>query len=116
MPPGTPRWGTEWKKATARWYNHTLQMSVQGSNMASRYNYLDLDPTYRNVFGLPLMRMTYNFTANDEKLSAHLTTVAHDIARAMGPTHLRRQDAPPGAVFDRALSEHAQHGRRDRWT
>ena len=88
VPPGTPRWGTEWKKATARWYNHTLQMSVQGSNMASRYNYLDLDPTYRNVFGLPLMRMTYNFTANDEKLSAHLTTVAHDIARAMGPTHL----------------------------
>jgi gluconate 2-dehydrogenase alpha chain len=88
VPPGTPRWGTEWKKATARWYNRSLQMSVQGSNMASRYNHLDLDPTYRNAFGLPLMRMTYNFTDNDEKLSAHLTTVAHDIGRAMGPTHL----------------------------
>lgn len=88
VPPGTPRWGTEWKKATARWYGRSMSIGVQGSNMASRYNHLDLDPTYRNAFGAPLMRMTYDFTDNDQKLSAHLTKVAHDIARAMSPTHL----------------------------
>ena len=24
VPPGTPRWGREWKKATAKWYNHAF--------------------------------------------------------------------------------------------
>jgi gluconate 2-dehydrogenase alpha chain len=88
LPPGTPRWGSEWKKATAHWYGRSMSIGVQGSNMASRFNYLDLDPTYRNAFGAPLMRMTYDFTENDQKLSAHLTGIAHHIGRAMGPTHI----------------------------
>jgi gluconate 2-dehydrogenase alpha chain len=32
--------------------------------MANRYNYFDLDPTYRNAFGQPLMRMTFDYKEN----------------------------------------------------
>jgi gluconate 2-dehydrogenase alpha chain len=45
VPPGTPRWGSAWKEATAQWYNHWFPLYFHGSNYAHRTNYLDLDPT-----------------------------------------------------------------------
>jgi gluconate 2-dehydrogenase alpha chain len=67
VPPGTPAWGTEWKRAVVRHYNHTLAINNQGSVMAYRQNYLDLDPTYRDRYGRPLLRMTFDFHANEQK-------------------------------------------------
>src|SRR5215467_6209376 len=52
VPPGTPRWGSAWKEATARWYNHTFPLYFHGSNYAHRTNYLDLDPNYKDAIGL----------------------------------------------------------------
>src|SRR5579871_728415 len=87
-PPGTPRWGEGWKAATAKWYNHAFTIHASGANFAHRHNYLDLDPTYRDKLGRPLIRMTYNFRANDLKLSAYTTAKAVEIAKAMNPTIL----------------------------
>jgi gluconate 2-dehydrogenase alpha chain len=87
-PPGTPRWGHAWKEATAKWYNHAFSIHASGANFAHRRNYLDLDPTYRDKLGRPLIRMTYNFRDNDLKLSAYTTAKAAEIARAMNPTIL----------------------------
>ena len=87
-PPGTPRWGRAWKEATAKWYNHGFTIHASGANFAHRHNYLDLDPTYRDKLGQPLVRMTYNFHDNDKKLSAFVTGKAVEIAKAMNPTVL----------------------------
>ncbi len=86
VPPGTPRWGRAWKAATARWYNHSFSIHASGANFAHRANYLDLDPTYRDRLGRPLIRMTFNFHDNDYRLSAFTTAKAVEIARAMNPT------------------------------
>jgi len=83
-PPGTPSWGAAWKKAVARHYNHTVALTVHGSSVATRQNYLDLDPTYKDAWGLPLLRMTFDFPDNDLRLSAYLTQKALEIGRAMG--------------------------------
>ena len=37
-------------------------------NYANRNNYLDLDPTYKDQLGRPLLRLTYNFVENDYKV------------------------------------------------
>jgi gluconate 2-dehydrogenase alpha chain len=87
-PPGTPRWGRAWKEATAKWYNHGFTIHASGANFAHQHNYLDLDPTYRDRLGQPLVRMTYNFHDNDKKLSAFVTAKAVEIAKAMNPTIL----------------------------
>ena len=97
VPQGTPRWGAEWKKATARWYQHALTIGLSGSNYAHRNNYLSLDPTYRDQLGRPLLRMTYNFVDNDYKLAEYCMGKAVEIAKAMNPTilgapRLRRGD------------------------
>jgi gluconate 2-dehydrogenase alpha chain len=82
VPPGTPRWGSAWKEATAQWYNHWFPLYFHGSNYAHRTNYLDLDPTYKDAIGRPLMRMTYNFKPNDHKMSAYVMGKMMEIARA----------------------------------
>ena len=82
VPPGTPRWGSAWKEATAQWYNHTFPLYFHGSNYAHRTNYLDLDPNYKDAIGRPLMRMTYNFKDNDHKMAAYAMDKMMGIARA----------------------------------
>ena len=83
-PPGTPKWGVEWKKAVVRHYNHTSVLNIHGSSVSTRRNYLDLDPTYKDAWGLPLLRMTFDFPENDLKMSAYITQKAIEIAKAMG--------------------------------
>ena len=83
-PPGTPSWGSAWKQAVARHYNHTATVNVHGSSVATRYNYLDLDPTYKDAWGLPLLRMTFDFPDNDLRMSAYCTQKAVEIAKGMG--------------------------------
>ena len=83
-PPGTPAWGSAWKRAVAEHYNHTCSLNIHGSSVAARANYLDLDPTYKDAWGLPLLRMTFDFPANDLKMSAFITDKAVAIGRAMG--------------------------------
>jgi gluconate 2-dehydrogenase alpha chain len=86
VPPGTPRWGREWKAATAKWYNHAFSIGASGCNYAHRENFLDLDPTYRDALGRPLIRMSYNFRDNDFKLADYIGGVLGRLGRAMNPT------------------------------
>lgn len=83
-PPGTPAWGARWKSAVVRHYNHTSVLNVHGSSVAHPSNYLDLDPTYKDAWGLPLLRMTFDFPPNDLRMSAFVTGKALEIGRAMG--------------------------------
>jgi gluconate 2-dehydrogenase alpha chain len=83
-PPGTPKWGLEWKQAVARHYNHTILVQQHGTSTASRLNYLDLDPTYKDTWGQPLLRMTFDFPENDIRMSQYIADKTVEIGRAMG--------------------------------
>ena len=85
-PPGTPAWGAAWKRETAKWYRKTAMVLCEGMNYASRTNSMDLDPTYRDMFGQPLLRMTFNFTQNDRAMADYLLARAAEIGRAMNAT------------------------------
>ncbi len=84
VPEGTPEWGAQWKRAVRDNFLKTTSLSVHGASMAHRNNHLDLDPTYKDRFGRPLMRVTFDFTDNDRRLSDHITPLAEEIARGMG--------------------------------
>jgi gluconate 2-dehydrogenase alpha chain len=87
-PPGTPTWGAKWKRAVAENYLKSLSIATHGAVMSHRDNYLDLDPTYRNVYGQPLLRMTFDFKDNEHRMSDFLTDRAADIAKAMKPREI----------------------------
>jgi gluconate 2-dehydrogenase alpha chain len=86
LPAGTPPWGTAWKAASAKWYNSAMTISSSGAVMANRYNYFELDPNYRNAFGLPLMRMTFDYKPNEHKMGQYAAQVINAIAKSMNPT------------------------------
>jgi len=85
VPPGTPRWGAEWKRAAARYYQRNLSIRLSGDCLSYRQNYLDLDPTYKDANGLPLLRMTFDWQDNERKATAWIVKKAEEIARAMKP-------------------------------
>ncbi len=85
-PPGTPGWGSAWKKSVAHYYNRTIQVLGLHDHLSYRGNYLSLDPTYRDAFGRPLLRLTYDYGPNELKLSKFLVEQGEKIAKAMKPS------------------------------
>ena len=84
VPKGTPRWGAKWKSAVAHYYNRAFNVNAQGGVQAYRGNYLDLDPTYTDVYGQPLLRMTFDWGPHEHKQSAFMAGIHEKVARAAG--------------------------------
>ena len=58
---------------------------MQGESPAYRQNYADLDPNYRDAFGNPLLRITFNFTDNERRMVKYVAEEAMTrIATVMG--------------------------------
>jgi len=102
LPPGTPRWGLAWKAANAKWYLRSFGILAHGTSYSHRNNHLDLDPDYRDAYGRPLARITFDFPENDVKMSAHVTQKAHDLAKATGAT-IVSPAAPRRGPYDTRL-------------
>ena len=82
VPPGTPRWGTAWKQANADWYSHSFALTAQATCYPHPENFLDLDPTYTDAFGQPLVRMTFDWQENEMRMSEYVTKKMEAIAHA----------------------------------
>lgn len=89
VPEGTPAFGAEWKRAVRDNYNHTIGMITHGAVMSYRGNYMDLDPTYKDTYGRPLLRMTFDYKPNEVKMSRYLTAKLEEIAKAMGGREIK---------------------------
>jgi gluconate 2-dehydrogenase alpha chain len=99
VPPGTPQWGTAWKKANADWYVHSMSMNIQGSCYPQRDNYLSLDPVYSDAYGQPLIRMTFDWRDNELKMARFLAGKLAEVAKAAG-ADITGPAAPRAAPFD----------------
>jgi gluconate 2-dehydrogenase alpha chain len=93
-PRGTARWGSDWKKAVVDNYDHAANIGNQGGVMAYRQNYLSLDPTYTDVFGRPLMRMTFDFQENEIRQMNGNADICVNIAKEMGAKKVDRNMPP----------------------
>ncbi|STW52466.1 gluconate 2-dehydrogenase, flavoprotein subunit [Klebsiella pneumoniae] len=100
VPPGTPAWGSKWKAAVADTYTHHLSMDAHGAHQSYRQNYLDLDPNYKNVFGQPLLRMTFDWQENDIKMAQFMFDKMAPIAKAMKPKYILGSPKNANSHFD----------------
>jgi len=100
VPPGTPAWGSKWKQAIKDNYLSTINAggACHASMYAYRDNYLSLDPTYKDRFGRPLLRITLDFHDNEIKMSNFLTDKYAGILQAMGASQIVKQ--PRKAPYD----------------
>lgn len=83
-PPDTPTWGPEFKKQSIYYYTRSFGIGAQGASMPHKENYISLDPTYKDAYGLPLTQLTYNFTDQDRALHKYISARAADIMKEMG--------------------------------
>jgi gluconate 2-dehydrogenase alpha chain len=100
IPPGTPRWGSGWKEAVKKHYRHSAFYAAQGSVMSYRSRYLDLDPTYKDSHGLPLLRMTFDWHDNEYKMAAYSAARLEEIVKAMKPDSFATEMFKPGNHYD----------------
>ncbi len=100
LPKDTPQWGARWKQAIKDHYLYTVTIQTHGTVMAHRDNSLDLDPTYRDVFGQSLLRMTFDWKDNELRMTRFVTGKAHEIAKAMGGRSTEERVKQPGDHYD----------------
>jgi len=96
-------WGSEWKTAAVKWIDRYCQFLSTEHCLAYRQNYMDLDPTYKDKWGDPLLRMTLDWTDADRKQAAFVRKKEVLIAKAMGATGISPRDnntRPPGAGME----------------
>lgn len=99
-PLGTPKWGKAWKTAVKESYLNYASFDVHGSNMVYRDVYVDLDPTYKDSFGQPLLRFTFDWKDNDIKMSRYVTNEMLKVAHAMNPKSINVTLKDFGSHFD----------------
>ena len=94
VPVDAPKWGAGWKKAMQENYLTATSIATHGSVMSYRQNYLDLDPTYKDSYGNPLLRLTFDFADNEHRMSRYITEQAKKIALAMKPRsiHVKQRE------------------------
>src|SRR3984893_559294 len=80
------KWGSAWKKAAIYYYDRAGRFSFQGEHLAYRGNFMDLDPTYTDRNGDPLLRMTLDWRENERRLADFAIAKSIEIVRAMGVT------------------------------
>ena len=56
--------------------------------MPVQHNYMDLDPSYKDAYGLPLLRLTYDFTEQDKNLYNYIGKITDKIMKEMGPAKI----------------------------
>ncbi|MCU6184506.1 GMC family oxidoreductase [Citrobacter cronae] len=86
-PKDAPKWGSGWKKAIKESYLHTMNVGSSGSVMPYKQCYLDLDPTYKDLHGQPLLRMTFDWQPNELKMTHFIGTKAEQIVKKINPPH-----------------------------
>lgn len=84
VPKGTPGWGREFKKNSIHYANRNLQIWYTAANMPWWHNYVDLDPTYKDDFGDPLLRITCKYTDHDRNMAKFGIEKCKEIMEEMG--------------------------------
>lgn len=122
--PDAPAWGPVYKRMLRESFTRTLQVLAHATQLPVASNAISLDPTVKDAWGLPAIRLTFKDHPNDERLMAYARDRATDLVDAAGATrhwayplervwpevHLlgtcRMGDDPSSSVVDRYQRTH----------
>jgi len=85
-------WGKDWKDSLRSNWDSIAGIGTQGESLPYEDQYLDLDPTYRDRFGLPLLRLTFDWHENDYNMIRYLSPKIREILERMGATNIHTQE------------------------
>jgi choline dehydrogenase-like flavoprotein len=96
-PPGAKRWGSEHKEFQRKYFRRFMQMNADVADMPVETNRVEIDPTLRDAWGIPALRVTRNWHPLDIKHSEFVAAKQREILEAAGA--LQIWSAPTGRGF-----------------
>ncbi|QNK82937.1 GMC family oxidoreductase [Nakamurella sp. PAMC28650] len=84
--PGRPTWGQAMKDADRSYFSHAMKIGFILQDMPQETNRVDLDPTVKDAWGLPVARITNRPHANDLAMSRWQIDKNMEILQAAGAT------------------------------
>jgi choline dehydrogenase-like flavoprotein len=84
MPPDAPKWGADYKKMLSTYFTHTMTVLAHISSLPQLRNSISLDPDVKDAWGLPAMRVTFDFHPDDVKTLHWALTKQVEILEAAG--------------------------------
>ena len=84
LPPGSPRWGKDYKDLLAHNFTRSFEIFGHGTSLPVEDNSFSLDPDLKDAWGLPARRMTYKDHPDDIKLAHWLADRSMELLDAAG--------------------------------
>jgi choline dehydrogenase-like flavoprotein len=82
--PDEPRWGSAWKKRVYDYFSRGVSVYGHLTSLPVATNRVDLDPTTKDAWGLPVPRLTFKGHKEDEKLGKHFGNLCKQLMVAAG--------------------------------
>jgi gluconate 2-dehydrogenase alpha chain len=102
-------WGASWKESLRTQWDAFVPITIQGESLPYEDQFLDLDPTYKDNLGQPLLRITFDWHDNDQKLYKFLQGKAQQVLKEMNADSMHADDLGDYRI-DKYQSTHATGG------
>ena len=84
IPPKAPKWGKEYKRWIAQTYTRSVLCFGHTTSLPVATNSISLDPTVKDAWGVPAIRVTYSDHPQDLKLYKYFAERSEELLRASG--------------------------------
>ncbi len=80
----TPGFGSGYKKTVRNYAGAFIGMGAFGEVLPRYENYVDIDPTVKDRWGIPVLRFHYEFGDNEKKMAEDMAVTAREIFEESG--------------------------------
>jgi choline dehydrogenase-like flavoprotein len=84
LPNDAPAWGSEYKKMLGDYFNRSMVLAGHTTSLPVPTNNITLDPTAKDAWGIPALRVTYKDHPDDIRISQFLLDRSMEILDAAG--------------------------------
>ena len=86
--------GTEFKREIRRRYPTPVSFTVQAPTQRSDHNFVDLDPEVKDVYGIPVARIHFQWDENTLLMWEHSKEVCRELIQAAGGEYAGAAEHP----------------------
>jgi choline dehydrogenase-like flavoprotein len=88
LPPDAPKWGADYKRMLSEYFNRTTSATGHTTSLPVKTNNISLDPTVKDAWGLPAVRVTYKDHPEDMKVRHFFRDRCKELLEAAGASRV----------------------------
>lgn len=104
------QWGAEWKRMLGQSWDSIGGVGFEAESPAYESNFCDIDPNYKDAWGQPLLRITFDWHENEQNMYRWLAQRTRELVTAMGADRIQFTPELGGYQWDQYSSTHINGG------